>query len=52
MEEDKIKEIRKTDIKLRSEFATTKMTGAGPHKSNKDYDRKKNKRIIEEDLER
>ena len=33
----------------RSAFATVKMTGAGAHKSKKDYDRKKFKKIENED---
>lgn len=41
--------IKKVDNKIRSEFATIKMTGAGPHKSDKEYDRSKNKKIIEAD---
>lgn len=37
-------------IKVRSEFANISITGAGTHKSHKDYDRKKNKDIIKEEL--
>lgn len=43
LKEKIIIKIPKERIKVRSPFATMRMTGAGPHKSEKDYNRQKQK---------
>ncbi len=43
LKEKIIIKIPKERIKVRSPFATIRMTGAGPHKSEKDYNRQKQK---------